>query len=373
MTAPQTVPVDSPPAPTHGVRLAQTGLIVLLIIWCFHVVRPFVQPMMWGVILAVSLYPIHERIERALMGKRAWSAALTTLLALTLLVIPIAYLGNTLVETAEHLSAGIDKGSIQVPPPPEGLADTPMVGPTLHKHWLRASQDKSAVRELVARYSKPVGAWLLKVTAGVGLSIGGFVVALLIAGVLLARRQQVLAWARSVVLRLAPNRGPVLTHLAQETIRNVSQGVVGVALIQAVASGIGLVLVGMPAAGFLSLICFMLAVIQIGVLPVLLPAALYVLFTADMLVAIPFAIWCSVVGLIDNFLRPLLLHQGMKTPLWVIIVGSIGGLLSSGITGLFVGPVLLVLAYELAQEWMSQPNGGKPEEDATPPTPDPIP
>jgi predicted PurR-regulated permease PerM len=141
--------------------------------------------------------------------------------------------------------------------------------------------------------------------------------------------------------------------------------VLGVALIQALCAGVAFMLVGIPAAALWALLCFILAVVQLGVLPVVGPLALYALFTMDLVVAVPFALWCGFVGLIDSILKPLLLHHGMRTPLWVIALGSIGGLVTSGVVGLFIGPVLRVLAYELGRVWPDEAADSQPHDGAT--------
>jgi len=347
-------------------HIAQTGLIALLVVWSFHVVQPFIMPVIWGGIIAVSLHPVYERIEAALKGHRILAASLTTLLSLAVLVIPTVYLGNTLAVNAEQISHKLDKEGIHIPPPPEGVARLPLVGHTIDKYWREAAKDKGgALRAALERHLKPLGAWFVSAAAGVGFAIAQFVVAIFIAGVMLASTATLLASARRITLRLAPHKGHTLASLAEATIRNVSRGILGVAFIQTLCAGTGFLLAGVPAAGLWALLCFILAVVQIGVLPIVAPVALYVLFTADMTIAIPFALWCAFVGLIDNFLKPLLLHHGMSTPLWVIVVGSIGGLLSSGVIGLFIGPVLLVLAYELLQEWLAEDGSDSPARHAT--------
>jgi len=352
---------EHPPASGPVEHFARTGLIVLLTVWSFHVVQPFVVPVVWAGIIAVSLHPVYERLEAVLRGHRILAASLTTLLSLTVLVIPVVYLGNTLAVNAEQISHKLDKEGIPIPPPPEGIARLPLVGHTIDTYWREAAQDKGgALRAALERHLKPLGAWFVSAAAGVGFAIAQFVVAIFIAGVMLASTPTLLAWTRRITLRLAPNKGHTLVSLSETTVRNVSRGILGVAFIQTLCAGTGFLLAGVPAAGLWALLCFILAVVQIGVLPVVAPAALYVLFTADMTIAIPFALWCAFVGLIDNVLKPLLLHYGMSTPLWVIVVGSIGGLLSSGVIGLFIGPVLLVLAYELVREWLAEDGSDSP-------------
>jgi predicted PurR-regulated permease PerM len=327
---------------------------VLLVVWCFYVVRPFVVPVAWALIIAVSLHPLYQRLEMALKGRRIPAATLTTLIALTVLAIPVAYLVDTLVISIEHVGQKLSGQGLEIPAPPGKIAELPLVGPSLDKYWRRAAQNESALRAKLEEHLKPLGRWFASVAAGAGFALAQFIVAIFIAGVVLACKVPLRAHAQKLVLRVMPHKGAAIVDLAETTIRNVSRGVLGVAAIQTLCAGIGFLLVGLPAAGLWALLCFILATVQIGVLPIVGPAALYVLFTADMSIAIPFAIWCGFVGLIDNFLKPLLLHHGMSTPLWIIVVGSLGGLLSFGVMGLFIGPVLLVLAYELYTAWMSE-------------------
>jgi predicted PurR-regulated permease PerM len=353
----------TPPAGTPE-HLLQVGLIVLLAVWSFQVVRPFLLTVAWGIIIAVTLAPAYERLEIALNRRRALAAAITTLLALALLVVPAVLLSDTLVTSVEHFSHRLDEDGIRIPPPPEVIGNLPVVGHWLEERWLKASQAPEEVRSALARHLKPVAAWLVTAAAGMTVALAQFVVAIVVAGFLLMRAPEVIEWSDRIVRRVAADKGTKLVALAKVTIRNVSRGVLGVALIQTLCAGVAFLLVGLPAAGLWALLCFFLAVVQVGTLPIVAPAAIYVFFTADLWIAIPFAIWCGFVGLIDNVLKPLLLHRGLPAPLWVVVVGSIGGILSSGVIGLFTGPVVLVLGYALLRAWL--------DEDGEHPAPEPT-
>jgi len=347
-------PPEIAPSQTRDEVVLRVGLVALLVVLTFQVVQPFVVPLLWAVIIAVSLYPVYARIRAALGGRRAYAAALSTVITLVALTVPFVYLADTLVTSVEPLAARVAKGEINIPPPPAGVGDLPMIGNVVEKYWTEAANDDGAFRARLLRHLKPLAAWLASGAAGLTLAIAQFIAAILVAGVLMARAPEMLEWTHRVVLRLAPSNGATLMQLAGATIRNVSRGVLGVALIQSLCAGVAFLLAGIPAAGLWALLCFVFASIQIGVLPVVGPVAVYALFTMDLTVAIPLALWCGFVGLIDNILKPLLLHHGMDTPLWVFVVGSIGGLISSGFIGLFIGPVLLVLAYEVGREWLNR-------------------
>jgi predicted PurR-regulated permease PerM len=321
------------PEPWAFERFVQVGLLVLLVVWCFYVVQPFVMPVAWALIIAVSLHPIFQRLQTLLRGRRIPAAALTTLLALTVLVIPVAYLGDTLIVSIEHVGQKLSEDGLEIPSPPAKVAALPVVGPSLDKVWRRVARNESALLTKFEDHLKPLGRWFVSVAAGAGFALAQFIVAIFLAGVVLACKVPLRAHARQLLLRVMPRKGAAIVTLIEATIRNVSRGVLGVAAIQTLCAGVGFLLVGLPAAGLWALLCFILATVQIGVLPVVGPAALYVLFTADMRIAIPFAIGCAFVGLIDNVLKPLLLHHGMSTPLWIIVVGAIGGLLCFGVMG----------------------------------------
>ncbi len=158
--------------------------------------------------------------------------------------------------------------------------------------------------------------------------------------------------AHAIARRLAGNRGARFTQLAEAVVRSVSRGILGVAMIQAVLAGLGMLVAGVPAAGLWALVVLVLATIQIGAFPVMLPAVIYVFYHASMPVAVVFLVWALFVGSIDNILKPILLGRGVSVPMIVIFIGAIGGFLGAGIIGLFVGSVILVLGYELLHAWL---------------------
>ena len=208
--------------------------------------------------------------------------------------------------------------------------------------------------ERIAPQLKGLGSWLLSTAAGAGFGVIQFVAAIIIAGFLLAKADGGARAAFAIATRLAGDRGPELARLAEATVRSVTRGILGVALIQALLAGLGIMMVGIPVAGLWALLCLVLSVIQIGVGPILLPMVIYVFFTADTLTAVVFLVWSIVVGVLDNILKPILLGRGLEVPMAVIFVGAIGGFLASGIIGLFVGSVVLVLGYKLFLAWLDE-------------------
>ena len=195
---------------------------------------------------------------------------------------------------------------------------------------------------------------LLSALAGTGLSLLQFLLATIIAGAVLANAEAAQVTARGFAVRMAGDKGKEFARVTKETVRSVARGILGVALIQALLAGLGFLVVGLPAAGLLAMICLLLAIIQLGVALVTIPAAIYIFYTADTVTAVVFLIWCIVVTLVDNVLKPVLLGRGAPVPMIVIFLGVIGGFLTQGIIGLFLGAVILSLGFNLYQTWIDQ-------------------
>lgn len=334
-----------------GIRL---GLLVLLASWCFQIMRPFLIPIVWGGIIAVALYPAYLWLSRRLGGRQVLAAVLFTLLGLVVLIVPMVLLSATLVEGARGLAADFEAGTLRIPPPPAGVGAWPLIGPWVEGIWQQASQNLLAAIQSLGPQLKGVGTWLLSVAAGVGVGILEFIFALGIAGALLAHAGPTGQAAEAIATRLAGERGADLAHLAEATVRSVTRGILGVAFIQAVLAGLGFLAIGVPGAGLLALIALLFSIVQVGIFPVVLPVLIYAFSDAGISTgaAIAFLVWSLFVGTIDNILKPILLGRGVAVPMLVIFVGAIGGFLSSGIIGLFVGSVVLVLGYKLFLAWL---------------------
>jgi predicted PurR-regulated permease PerM len=330
------------------------GLLVLLAAWCFEIVKPFVIPIAWGVIIAVGTYPAFLRLARQLGDKRTLAATFIAILGLVLLLVPAFLLGGTLIDSAHGLAEGLQEGSIAVPPPSEAVKTWPMVGEKLHSFWNQASNNLAATLGKLAPQLQAIGSWVLSTAAGAGWGLLQFVIAIVIAGVLLANAASGSRVAYSIATRLAGAKGVEFAKLAESTVRSVTKGILGVALIQSTLIGLGFLVMGIPGAGLWALLCLILSVIQIGPFPVVLPILIYVFSAYDTVPAVLFLVWSLLAGSIDNILKPILLGRGVEVPMAIIFIGAIGGFISSGIIGLFVGAVVLVLGYGLFLAWLNE-------------------
>jgi len=347
------------------------GVVLLLVAWCFRIVQPFFIAIVWGIIIAVASAPWYRWLESHSGGRGNLAATLTTLFLLAVLVVPTVMLSDTLVASVTALSKQLTAGTLRIPPPPDVVAGWPVIGESLAGFWQLASTNLQAAVEQIAPHLKAVGTWLLSAAAGVGIGILEFAAAIIIAGLFLAHSASGERYALAIATRLAGVRGQEFATLAEETVRSVARGILGVAFIQAVAAGLGFLVVGLPGAGFWALLCLLLSTVQLGVGLVTIPAAIYVMYTADTLPAVLFLIWSILVTLLDNLLKPLLLGRGVNIPMLVIFVGAIGGFITSGIIGLFTGAVVLVLGFKLFLAWLHEERDAANAEAAAgePPSP----
>jgi predicted PurR-regulated permease PerM len=328
------------------------GVILLLAALCFQIVRPFLIPVLWGIIIAVAVFPAYRWLESALKG-RAWLAALCVSLVLfVILLIPTVLLADTLVDAVRVLAKKLQAGTLEVPPPPASVAAWPLIGEPLDSFWRAASENLPLALKPLTPQLKALGSWLLASAAQAGLGILQFFAAIIISGMLLAYTQLGSRTVRTLGIRLAGEQGADYINVAEVTVRSVARGILGVALIQSLLAGLGFLVAGIPGAGLWAFIALFLSVIQIGVIPVTLPLVIYMFATAEPVTAIIFLVWNIFVSVIDNLLKPILLGRGGRVPMLVIFAGSIGGFIALGIIGLFTGAVILALGYKLFMAWL---------------------
>lgn len=343
--------------------LIRAGLITVLVIFCFQIFRPFLDLMLWSLILAITLYPLQGRLRRMLGRREGHTATLIVFIAIGILMVPIYLLGTSLAESVENLVTTVKSEGFHVPPPSDAVAGWPLVGKPLYGFWLQASTNLSELAQKFVPQIKEVGLILLGKLAGFGAGFFIFIFALIIAGIFLAYGEGGHRSAVQIVSRISgPVRGPKITELCTATIRAVALGVIGIAFIQMLLIGIGFVVMGIPAAGLLAMAVLLLGIMQLPATLITLPVIVYVFATHGASAGtIVFAIYVFVAGLVDNVLKPLLLGRGVDVPMPVVLIGALGGMVTSGIVGLFIGPVVLAVSYQLFWQWVEgQPQASMP-------------
>jgi len=344
------------------------GVVAVLAVYCYQIVRPFIHAVLWGIIIAIAVFPVYRRLRSSFGGRPKLAATLMTIALAIVMVFPVVLLISLLADNLQVLSQHIRAGTLQVPSPPADILEWPLVGMPIHKTWSLAAENLSAAVQQFAPQIREIAGPLLGAAAAVGVSMVQFALAVILAGIFLAYSEGGHRLSRAIGMRVAGPQGVELVGLAEDTMRSVARGVLGVAFIQAFMAGLGMVIVGVPFAGLWTVVAFLLAVVQVGVGLVVLPATVYVFSTHDNVTATLFLVWAVITTLTDNVLKPLLLGRGLDVPMSVIFIGAIGGMMSGGIIGLFVGAMLLALGYKVFLAWLDLEGSGiqKPAQQDTP-------
>jgi len=342
----------------------QIGALLLLLIWCFDIVQPFVRIVVWALIIAVALHPLHRSLANTLGGRQKVSATIFTLVGLSVVLVPTWLLGESTIQGLSALGQGLRNGTLGIPDPTPSVAEWPLIGDKVFAIWSEAASNiESFVRDYAPQLEK-LGQRIFGVAAGMFVGVLQFVFSMIIAGALLMQAEGGLQVSKQIMTSLVGTKnGERFTHMSIETIRSVVKGVLGVAVVQAILAAIGLLAIGVPAAGLWAGLVLILAIVQLPPILVLGPIAFWVFSVAEPLPATVFLVYSFIVSISDAFLKPLLLGRGVETPMLVILIGAIGGAISAGVIGLFIGAVILSLGYELLVAWMA-PDSGDSEPDA---------
>lgn len=331
------------------------GALGLLLYWSLVLVSPFISIAIWSVVLTVALYPVFDWMSLRLGGRRRLAAFLITILSLFIVIGPATWLALGLIESVRVISERIDLSNLSFPPPSRAVKDWPLIGDALYQFWDLASTNFSAALAKVAPQLKPLGSSLLNIVADAGTGVLKFFVSIIVAGFLFSPAPSLVDAVNRFSHRLASKRGEEFVALAGATIRNVSRGVVGISVLQALLAGIGLMIAGIPASSLIASAVLILGIIQIGPSIILIPLIIWSWTAMETTTALLFTAYMVPVNLLDNILRPIVMGRGLETPMLVTLIGVIGGTLAYGITGLFLGPIILAVIWELLVAWIREP------------------
>jgi predicted PurR-regulated permease PerM len=345
-------PKPRPPKPTYFELAIRLGVLGLLLYLALTLIQPFVSILIWSVIIAVALYPVFRWTADKLGGRERVAAILVTLFSLLVVFGPATWLALDLIESVRILSERVDWHELSIPPPPESVKSWSFFGEDIHRLWTRAATNTRETLAKIYPYLKPVGTILLSVAAGTGMSVLKFFISVIVAGFLFVYAPPLVNGMKMLARRLEAERGAQFVTLAGATIRAVSRGVVGIAALQALLAGIGLTAAGIPAASLLTFAILILGIIQVGPSVVIIPLIIWSWFSMETSAAFLFTAYMIPVSLIDNLLRPFIMSHGLRTPMLVIFLGVFGGTIAYGITGLFLGPIVLAVIWELLVAWI---------------------
>jgi predicted PurR-regulated permease PerM len=334
----------------------RAGLVLALVLLCYAVFSPFVSLMAWALILAVTLFPGHQMLARRLGGRQGLAATLLVLAGIVLIVMPTTLLMSAMGDSVHDLVASARDKTLQVPAPSPSVAEWPVVGKKIHAVWSKAHSDLPAVIQSLQPKLGDLSKKALGIVASIGASVLMFLFSFIIAGIIMAFGKSGAGATRSIFERIVGTaRGKEFADLCTATIRAVAQGVLGVALIQAIVVGLLLMLAGIPFAGVLALVVLVLGIAQVPALLVTLPVIVYIWSKGDhgTAAAITHTVLLFLAGMLDNVLKPLMLGRGVDAPMPVVLLGALGGMASSGILGMFVGATLLALGYQIFMAWVA--------------------
>ncbi|WEX86411.1 AI-2E family transporter [Sinorhizobium garamanticum] len=356
-------PVSSASIEPRVTEFLRLGVLALFAYWSFTLIAPFAIIAIWAGILAVALYPVFKALTALLGDRPRLAAAAITLVALAVIAGPLAAIALSFAEGVQALIAKLAAGTFSVPAPPDAVRDWPLIGDWLHATWSQALGNLEATLQRLAPSLLQAGGTVLGKIAGIGVDLIGFIVSVIIAGFLFRPGPRLGQGLKLFARRVAGERGTGFVDLAAATIRNVARGVIGVALLQALLAGLAFSLFGIPAASALAFAVLIFCIIQIGPAPVLLPVAIWAWMSMETVGALGLTLILVFIGLIDNVLKPMLVARGLKTPMLVILAGVIGGTISHGLIGLFLGPIVLGVFYDLVVAWMGS---ARREDEAKP-------
>jgi predicted PurR-regulated permease PerM len=339
-------------------RTADTAIrlviLFLLLYWCYTIVRPFIDILLWSVIFAVALFPTYKWISGKLGTKKALSAVLIVILMLIVLSIPGLLFAKSLYEGVAFLKTQYESAGNIIPEASEKVSAWPVVGPFVYEKWNWISQHVGDALQEYAPQVKQVLVGLFSSVASAGAAFLKLIISIIVAGFLLVSSEKAGKLAIEVFIKLIGDKGEEFASMAEKTIRTVIKGILGVAFIQSFLFGIGMVVAGVPAAGLWVILSLILGIVQIGIFPISIPVIIYVFATKSTGIAIVFLIWCIIVSPIDNVLKPIFLGQGAVVPMPVIFIGAIGGFIASGLVGLFTGAVIFSVGYKLFLFWLEE-------------------
>jgi predicted PurR-regulated permease PerM len=331
------------------------GLVVLLVVLCFRVFSPFLGLMLWALVLAVTLYPIHQGLANRMGGRQGRAATVFVLSGLILIGAPVVMLSTSAAENVSSLYQAYENGSLVVPPPRSQVAEWPLVGERLYAAWEAAAANLTEFVQDNRPALKAAAAKVFGIASSTASNVGLFLGALIVAGIMMAYGEGGSAAMLKILSRVVGTEyGLQVQRLSTMTTRSIAVGVLGVALIQALILGVGFFFAGVPAAGVLAVVVMVIGVLQLPALLISIPVIGYLWAATDYSNThnIVWTIYLIVGGFSDNVLKPLLLGRGVEAPMPVILLGAIGGMVTSGIIGLFLGAVFLAVGYRIFMQWV---------------------
>jgi predicted PurR-regulated permease PerM len=317
---------------------------------------PFIAALIWASIIVISTYNFMLKLQKILWNKKGLAVTVMVLLILAVILVPIAFVVGTIIINASEISSWFNSLSeLRFQSAPDWLVGLPLIGSQIANGWdqITSLHNDEIIKKIIP-FLDDIVKWFVAQAGGFGLFMIHFLITVIICGILYSKGEVAVKGIRNFATRLAGERGDAIVILAGQAVKAVTMGVVITALIQSILGGIALAVCGVPRAGLLTAIMFILGLTQIGGLPVLLPSVIWKYTSGDPVWGTVLLILAIIVGASDNFIRPFLIKRGADLPILLIFAGVIGGLIAFGIVGLFIGPVILAVTYTLLKAWINE-------------------
>ncbi len=333
----------------------RAGLVAVLVLLCYFIFAPFLTMMLWALILAITIYPLHQMLAARIGGRQGLAASLIVLLAVGLIVTPTVMLASEFGDSIQNLISHVRDNTLQIPAPSEKIATWPIVGEKVHAVWSQAHNDLPGLVQKMQPKLGELATKALGIVAALGGSLLMFLFSFVVAGIMMAYGEAGARAAREIFERIAGiARGGEFTTLSTATVRAVASGVIGIACIQALIIGVLLMIAGVPFAGVLAVVVLVFGVAQLPALIITLPVIAWIWASGEYSTgaAVVFTGLLFVGGMADNVLKPLMLGRGVDAPMPVILIGALGGMATQGILGMFIGATGLALGYQIFMRWV---------------------
>lgn len=340
------------PKPPHIHFVLQILALGILLVLCFLILQPFITLLIWGSVLAISFGSLHTFLTKRMKGKAGLTAAVIVVSLLLIIILPAVLMLLNTVDEFKTLVSAFQHNDLNLPAPSDKVASWPVIGPTLHGVWTEASENLSGTFIKHQDEIKPVLLRFVTLATHTASGILIFTLSIIVSGFMMAYSEEEASFAKKFFTKLAGKSGERMAEDARLTVMAVAKGILGVAVAQALFSGLGMFIAGVPFTGIWILLCLILAVFQIGLFPVSIGVIIYIWMEGTTGMAIFLTVWMLAAGVLDNFLKAMLFGKGAPVPAMVVFLGSLGGFLYSGILGLFTGAIILTLSYKLTMSWI---------------------
>lgn len=330
-------------------------ILLLIVVWCLLIMYPFVNILLWSLILALAILPLHKTLTKKIGGKSKWASFIIVTSILAIIFVPAFIMMGSIVDEVKELKTTYDAGKLSIPPPTEAVKEWPVIGKDLYNSWQNASDD---LEQTISNNKEQLTVVTGNLVQGLLSATGGvfqIMVALIIAGILLVIGG-VGESIRKFFRKLAGEKGDEFADITKTTVGNVVRGVLGVAIIQSLLLGFGFMMAGIPYAGVLTLVALFLCVLQIPPVLLALPICVYLFSGHEVLSASLWTVYLLLASTSDNFIKPFLLGKGAPVPMLIIFVGVVGGFILSGFIGLFTGAIVMSIGYKLFGGWLESDN-----------------